>query len=345
MTHHLKPDQFYPGFRILEVTDDFLVGAKGYKLYRLNSTDNRWRPLAKVIDLKNSLLSGNLLTRRFFRAELTRHYSLTDGTQLCIGRKSVFRRGPEDKNFTRCFSVPRGTRPLGICRCRNGFLCFGEYFANRNKGEVHIYGSHDSGKTWEVVFTFPENEINHIHGIFQDPWSDQLWIVTGDLGYECMIAKTTDYFKTLNVLFRGGQEFRTTTLYFYHDHIAFATDSEHIPNRIRYFTRKTLAIRDVCEVQGSVIKGGQCGSLSFFSTAVEKSVVNRSKKCFIWVSKDGLNWKEIFCDKKDFLPLNLFQFGTFEFPDYQMSETQQLYFYGRGLIHTCGKSASVKLDI
>jgi hypothetical protein len=286
-----------------------------------------------------------MLTRRFFRAELTRHYTLDDGTRLCVGRKALFRKGKEDENFTRCFRIMRGTRPLKICICSNGFLFFGEYFSNRDRKEVHIYGSYDRGKSWEIAYTFPENEINHVHGIFQDPWYDQLWIVTGDLEDECIIATTANYFKSINIVFRGGQEFRTTTLYFYPEHISFATDSEHIHNRIRSFNRKSLEIKDISEVQGSVIKGGQCGNLSYFSTAVEKSDANRNNNSYIWISSDGLCWQEVYSDSKDILPSPIFQIGTFEFPEYRTTHTKQLYFNGRALKKTDGKTMVLPIDI
>ena len=96
-------------------------------------------------------------------------------------------------------------------------------------------------------------------------------------------------------------------------------------------------------MQGSVIKGGQVGDVAFISTTVEPSKVNTDKYAHLWVTKDGLHWEERYKAKKDWLP-HIFQFGTFEFPQYYgIEKLERLYFSGRALKGLDGKTTYIDL--
>jgi hypothetical protein len=220
----------------------------------------------------------------------------------------------------------------------------GEYFQNIEKKSVNIYSSIDNGKTWNVAYTYTEGNINHIHGLFLDPYINRIWVATGDRDNECIIGYTEDEFKTFNEVFRGGQEYRTCQLFFYKDFIVFGTDTQYQQNVIKKFDRKTLEITELQKVQGSVIKGGQVGDVAFVSTTVEPSDVNTDKWAHLWVTKDGLHWEEKYKAKKDRLPATLFQFGTFEFPQYYgIDKLERLYFSGRALKGLDGKTTYIDL--
>ena len=299
----------------------------------------------KIKDSKYSLLSHFSLTRRFFRAEITSIIVFQDKSMLALAKKGLYRKDKGSNCFIKCFTIPRGSRPLNLCVTPSGYIFFGEYFQNMNKGSVHIYGSNDNGQNWRIVYTFPEGDVNHIHGLFYDKFSDRVWVVTGDRENECIIGYTDDDFKSFNEVFRGGQEYRTCQLFFYPDFIVFATDSQYIENKIKCFDRNTLEIRELQTVLGSVIKGGQVGEVSFLSTTVEPSDVNKDRYAHLWVTKDGLHWEERFKAKKDWLP-SIFQFGTFEFPQYYLGEgekLERLYFSGRALKGLDGKTTYIDL--
>ncbi len=326
--------------KVLSVSNNKIIGAKGYGLVYLNN--NKWLPYASVDDKKSLLLSKIRLIQRFTRSEITRHYILNSGTELCVARKGIFRKGCNEKKFTKCFTVPRGSRPLNLCEFEDK-IYFGEYFQNVNKEPVHIYCSGDDGKTWYVEYTFNAGEVHHIHGIFNDSFTRSLWVVTGDGNNECVIANTSDNFKSLNIIFRGSQEYRTCNLFFYKDFICFATDTELEQNYIKVFDRKTLGITILKEIQGTAIKGGQVGNISFLSTTVEPSNINKDTYSHLWISSDGKDWREIYSAKKDFLP-HLFQFGSIEFPEFYVNEPlKHLWFSGRALSKIDGKSIVIDL--
>ncbi len=331
--------KIFQNIKVLSVTDNQIIGARGYNLVRYNGTN--WEKYASLDDNKSSLLAKFRLVQRLTRAEINKHYILTSKTELCIARKGIFRKEPKDNTFTKCFAVPRGSRPLNLCE-HDGWIYFGEYFQNVNKESVHIYGSSDDGKTWNVVYTFKPREIHHIHGIFKDPYTQSLYVVTGDGENECIIAKTEDNFQTIDILFRGSQQFRSCNLFFYPDYICFATDTELEQNYIKLVNRKTHNIEIICKIQGTAIKGGQVGNISFLSTTVEPSKVNKDDFSHLWVSFDGISWREIYSAKKDFLP-SLFQFGSIEFPEYNVKSINHLWFSGRALSGIDGKTLTIEL--
>lgn len=306
--------------------------------YWLKDKQNKY----KVND-KFALPSLFALTRRFLRAEITSHYRLGNGDQLAVAKKGFFLCEQGRKTFEKCFSMPRGSKPLNLCFAPSGNIYFGEYFQNMEKQAVNIYCSEDNAKTWHVAYTFEAGNINHIHGLFFDKYTNRIWVATGDRENECIIGYTEDEFKTFVDVFRGGQEYRTCQLFFYKDFIVFGTDTQYEQNVIKKFDRKTLEITELQEVQGSVIKGGQVGDVAFISTTVEPSKVNTDKYAHLWVTKDGLHWEERYKAKKDWLP-HIFQFGTFEFPQYYgIEKLERLYFSGRALKGLDGKTTYIDL--
>ena len=324
-------ERVYNGVKALAVFDDYFVGAKGYRLYNYYF-DGKTKPeyVGRVVDCKYSFFSKFKLTRRFMRAEVNGLYYLSDGSRLTIARKGIFRCEFGSKKFYKCFDIKRGSRPMNLSVTPTGEIYFGEYFANMGKSAVHIYTSKDGGKSWSVAYTFAEGSINHIHGLYWDKYTESIWVVTGDRENECIIGYTKDGFKTLNIVFQGGQEYRSCVLFFYPDSVVYATDSQYIKNEIKRFNRTTREISVMQAVQGSVIKGVQCGDMLLISTAVEPSDVNLDKSAYVWTSADGTNWQQIYQDAKDCLP-SIFQFALFEAPQYYTPTPKYAVFSGRAV--------------
>lgn len=296
----------------------------------------------KVID-KYALPSRFALTRRLLRAEITSFYHLANGNKIAVAKKGFFLCNKGSNTFKKCFAMPRGSKPLNICFAPSGNIYFGEYFQNMDKQTVNIYCSKDNAQSWNIAYTFEAGNINHIHGLFFDKYTNSIWVATGDRENECIIGYTEDEFKSFVEVFRGGQEYRTCQLFFYNDFIVFGTDTQYEQNVIKKFDRKTLEITELQKVQGSVIKGGQVGDVAFISTTVEPSKVNTDKYVHLWVTKDGSHWEERYKAKKDWWP-SIFQFGTFEFPQYYgIEKLERLYFSGRALKGLDGKSTYISL--
>lgn len=321
-----------------------IVISKGDVCNSLSIMSRKTDRSRRIENWKYRLASRCSFTRRLMRAETTGLYFLKDGSEVVIAKDGLFRRQNGERNYSKCFEIPRGSKPLNFCFAPLGNIYFGEYFQNMGKQEVNIYSSGDNGQSWHIAYTFEAGNINHIHGLFFDKYTNRIWVATGDREYECIIGYTEDEFKTFVEVFRGGQEYRTCQLFFYKDFIVYGTDTQYQQNVIKKFDRKTLEITELQEVQGSVIKGGQVGDVAFISTTVEPSKVNTDKYAHLWVTKDGLHWEERYKAKKDWLPSMLFQFGTFEFPQYYgIDKLERLYFSGRALKGLDSKTTYIDL--
>lgn len=307
--------------------------------YKVGNVKNKLT--AKLIDSKYSKFSEYSFFRRLLRAEITTLYILQDNSMLAVAKKGFFKRIPEGGDFSKVFAMPRGSKPLNICILPNGNMYFGEYFQNMNKEAVRIYGSEDGGQTWRVVYTFESGNINHVHGLFFDKYTNRIWVLTGDRDNECIIGYTEDEFQTFNEVLRGGQEYRSCQLFFYKDFIVYATDSQYIENEIRSINRETLEITSLAKIQGSAIKGGQTGQVSYLSTTIEPSKINKDRFSHIWVTKDGIHWEDKFKAEKDCWPA-IFQFGTFEFPQNAYCDGK-LWFSGRALKDYDNKSSYIEI--
>lgn len=316
------------------IGDNTMLLSRGYLL---EETIGKY----KIDDSKFYWPSRFTLIRRLLRAEITSFYQLANADRIAVAKKGLFLQKKGENSFIKSFAMPRGSKPLNLCLALSGNIFFGEYFQNMEKQAVNIYCSEDNARTWHIAYTFEAGNINHIHGLFFDKYTDRIWVATGDRENECIIGYTDDEFKTFLEVFRGGQEYRTCQLFFYKNFVVFGTDTQYQQNVIKKFDRKTLEITELQEVQGSVIKGGQVGDVAFISTTVEPSKVNTDKYAHLWVSKDGLHWEERYKAKKDWLPF-IFQFGTFEFPQNAYCDGR-LWFSGRALKGYDGKSSYIEI--
>ena len=327
--------------KVLIVGNNEIIISRGHRLYRYNLQDDNKSFQVTLQNGVYTLFSVNKYLRRLTRSEIFAVYE-QGNKYLIIAKKGLFVYDSDNKTINKCFDIRRGSKPLNVCLLSNGHLFFGEYFQNPQKQAVSIYCSDDGARTWHVAYTFTAGNINHIHGLFFDKYTNRIWVATGDRENECIIGYTEDEFKTFEEVFRGGQEYRTCQLFFYKDFIVFGTDTQYEQNVIKKFDRKTLELTELQEVQGSVIKGGQVGDVAFISTTVEPSTVNTDKYAHLWVTKDGQHWEEHYKAKKDCLP-SVFQFGTFEFPQYIVDKIDRLYFNGRALSGLDGKITHIEL--
>lgn len=158
------------------------------------------------------------------------------------------------------------------------------------------------------------NGVRHVHGIFVDPYSSNLWVTTGDENDESAIWRSTDGFRTVERIISGSQQTRVVGLLFTKDHIYFGSDSERESNYLWRLERNTLKTEMLCYVDGSVLGAGYaCGGMCF-STAVEPSNANSSKSAALWWSRDGEQWTRLRSFKKDVWPMRLFQYGQIMIP-------------------------------
>lgn len=158
-------------------------------------------------------------------------------------------------------------------------------------------------------------EIRHIHGIYQDPFTQKVWISTGDFGEEAALWETDAAFSKVEKIISGSQQTRAIKLLFTKDYIYYGSDTPKEQNYISRMHRETRTIEQLTKVGSSVFHGTKVGDWLFFSTAIEPSEVNKTKQAEVWASPNGTDWKCILKFKKDIWSMKYFQYGQVFFPN------------------------------
>ena len=239
---------------------------------------------------------------------------ITESIMVIVENNRIYRVNLESGKVEAVFEDFQGRRPLFMCQALNGDLYFGEYYNNASRDPVRIFASRDQGLTFEKVYTFQKNTIRHVHGIFSDSYSGDIWVTTGDTDQESWIWKTGDGFQSLVPIIGGDQQYRAVQLLFSETHVYFGSDTPLERNHLFRLDRKTGSVETLQEIQGSVFYGAKVGDYLFFSTVVEPSSVNQDKNVYLWGSGDGMDWQVINSFRKDLLPEKLFQYGQIRFP-------------------------------
>lgn len=120
-------------------------------------------------------------------------------------------------------SGPAGVTPSAFCEHHDVFY-LGEYPLATNT-TPRIWRSVDRGHSWSMALTIPE--VRHVHAIQVDPYTDDLWVTTGDAGEACRIGRLRDTgggSLDFEVVASGGQRFRAVELAFTSEAIVWGVD-------------------------------------------------------------------------------------------------------------------------
>jgi hypothetical protein len=216
-------------------------------------------------------------------------------------------------DFQVTHQLQRGTRPLHICSTPTGHVFWGEYFDNKDRSEVYIYGSLDGGRTWQIVYTFAATQIRHIHNIVYDQWRRCLWVLTGDYGNECRILRASPDFKYVDEVLTGNQQTRAVAAVPAPEGLYFASDTP-LEHDYIYRLNDKGKVHQLCGIPSSAIGGCSNRDGIFVSTMVEPSDLNKTRDATVFASGDGENWSQVAKWRKDRWSMRLFQYGTALFP-------------------------------
>lgn len=105
-------------------------------------------------------------------------------------------------------SGPMGVLPTALCS-RSGTVYLGEYPLDTG-ATPRILRSTDAGRSWSTTVSLPD--VRHVHAVQHDPYTDELWVTTGDTDAESRIYRLRD--GTLDVVGGGSQRWRAVELAF-----------------------------------------------------------------------------------------------------------------------------------
>jgi len=254
------------------------------------------------------------LLRRLGRLWLRELIRLDNGDLLGIVRRSIIRLTSGVEQFQRVFQVKGGGRPRGLTLTPLGHIFVGEYRATRRSEPLRIWGSTDSGLTWDQVYVLPPGRAKHIHNLIWDQYRQGIWVLTGDHDEETAFLFTADEFKTVTEFVKGRQEFRACHLFCQPDGLYYGTDSERAPNWFVHLDINTGELTKLQPLPGSCLYGARLAGKYFLSTTVEPSKVNLCKRPALWVSADLCRWQQVMDFEKDRWPAGAFGFGTVMLP-------------------------------
>lgn len=304
------------GIRVLAWDGEALYGCRGYQVVRLRAGKGaEWEDVARFRPVWwRKITSRFALSYRLMRDGFHTLAILSDGTLVGPVPGAIVTRTPDSDEFQVTHRGQRGTRPLHVTAVPSGSIYWGEYFDNRERVEVHIYGSTDRGRTWQIAYTFPAGSIRHVHNIVYDRWGDCLWILTGDEGAECKVLRASCDLRSVHEVLAGNQQARAVAAIPTQAGLYLSTDTPFEKNHVYRLDRKGNVVR-VGELASSSIYGCRVGEAIFFSTMIEPSAVNTGREVQLVGSKDGTNWQVLAGWRKDDWPMRYFQYGNAFLPD------------------------------
>lgn len=297
------------------------------------------------ISRKERYLGWSKYATRLLRFGIRAAIALDDKTVVFSIDNMLFEIDITNGNLSKGWNCGEGIRPLIFTDVRSvegldDGIYFGGYLSNMDKNPVNIY-RRVSNDEWQVVYTFPQGVINHVHNIVADPFRNCLWVFTGDFDESSAIWKVTDNFKKVECFASGNQKYRGCVVHVLPEGLLYATDAPFADDYIYLMNPETKEVQEIFPIHGSCIYGCKWKDKYVFSSTVEGDGRNTSKMEFLFGRKRGAGikddyvhmymgnlqegFKEIYKEKKDRLPYYTFQFGVFKFPD-GLNNSDTLYF-------------------
>ncbi len=301
----------FPG-RVHWVDDDVVLASRGRCIFVSRDRGETWKNLCAIpLPLLKRIRSAFKLSRRLLRFDVEHVARLGEDFLFLAFREIWIYRG-DSRTIEKAQHSIVGSRPLNLCRVDDRHLYYGEYRGNLERSPVHVWGSKDGGIHWKPAHEF--TTVRHVHGVYKDPYSESIWITTGDYDNECYLWKTDDQFASVDRVLGGSQQERCTTLLFTADHVYYGTDSPLEQNYLYRFSRDSLEVERLQSVGGPILQGYQAGGTLLFSTDCEPTDVNYSGVSEVWYSNNGKDWKTLATFPKDIWHLKYFQYGQVKFP-------------------------------
>lgn len=316
---------------LLAVDKSFYYWYKGGHIYISKEEKDKKTKLPGSLFFKKNifkrLFSHSRLLSRIFRLypravikDNNHFYFCFDSSIYCFDAVNGVRESHRVRENTRT--------PLNLTLAttsKGSLLMYGEYGWNEGSDEVRIVGTYDRSN-WKTLFVFPPKTIRHIHNIIWDNEKNVFIILTGDNDEESGFIEIDSDFTSFKKVLFGKQKFRSCFAFKCKGKYYYATDTPLEKNYL--FRIDEQQIVPVCGLSGSAIFSyEQCGKW-YFSTSVEQDPNlpfllhclsnKKAPGIFDYYSRVYLfnefgNAIEIYREKKDILPMWLFQFGNISF--------------------------------
>lgn len=246
------------------------------------------------------------LLRRIFRLGIY-HFVKHNDRFIIFMNKRIYILNTGGK-LLREFKLSHGTGPLNVLY-HESQVYFGEYYRNSNRKSVKIFRLDIDNEMLDVVYSFKENTVRHIHNIHY--FNKSFIVLTGDLDDESFIYRFSSDFTKRQVLFGGSQRFRAVSVLFSDDTLIIPSDTPFEKNFIRRYSITEKKELDKVSIKGSSFHNIAIDNTFFVTTVVEPSKVNRCDYVYIYTSDTGNQWSSLASFKKDKYPRRLHIFTRY----------------------------------
>lgn len=309
-----------PGHFPLCFVDDVLYTSCGSEIHAWASLDPAASECIGSLPRQplSRLIGGLRPAERLLRLGVS-HLVVTEERAVAIADKQVYvSEGSGLRRWVCVGSLARGWRPggrpmrFGMDAWR-GEVLIGEYASNPRRGPMHVYAVEPSGLV--VRHRFPAGSVRHIHAVQRDPFTDQLWVTTGDYGRECRILRSGDGMRSAELIGSGDQSWRATALLFDEDAVYWGMDSPLERCQVFRWDRTTRRRHAIGELPGPIWHA--CANRAgwrLFSTAVEPSHRFSDPRAFLYGGVRDRPLREMMDIHKDSWSVRWFQPGLILFP-------------------------------
>jgi hypothetical protein len=308
--------------------DGNLWASRGMKIYKMEKGSREFTRIAHVpTGLTVLWLRDFSIVRRLLIRPECIEMTVTgngDINALSAGRMWLLKSG--EKKFSETYRLAhygfgdQGIRNDGILNVGGSTVYLGEYFQNSSRTNVNILKGIDGGKGWTKAFDFKPGQIRHIHALQKDPYSDSLWVCTGDSDEESIIGCSVDEFKTITEIGRGSQLWRVCQLVFTENEVIWGTDNGDAKIAGIYgWNRKTSELKKYCSIPGAVFFGTRLrGGTIVMSTNREGMANEKDDKVRLFIMHDDGSIKAVECGTwKHKKPGFWFKYAMCRFQRYQ----------------------------
>jgi hypothetical protein len=292
-----------PGLVARRVEPDGTIWAtRGFALYRRPPDADDFNFEARLPCPWNAaaLLRSDLVRSYLRTYDVGHPFWLASGSLLVSAGGWLWRRARDERRFRQVFrlrfwgrGVGRGILHNGLVQLRSGRILFGEYFRNDRRVPVRLYASDDDGQSWRVAHELPAGRVRHLHAVVEDPYSDEVWLCTGDHDQESFLARSSDGGQHFEVVGGGSQAWRACCVLFTREHVYWGADtSKYVEHRNIYRLRRSEVTPEPLQaVDGAVEFGVRLGGdLLAFSTSRTgyEDPADRSPR--LWIGRGSGPW-------------------------------------------------------
>ena len=305
----LKIERIIPDLRIHTIINDSLVASRGYKIYKSEDGGETWEFCNKLpMQCYKQFLSKNRLVSRFMRIGISQIKQISEDKLLICCDRNMFL---SDLSFSYFKSI---NIPIRFFQLLDNSICvtseyvyYGEYFPNVRRKEVNIFRSKD-GLDWEVIYSFPERSIKHVHVLQYDALSDKIWFSTGDADKECILGFTDLNFSNLTIIGKNSQKWRTLEFVFTEDSVYWGMDTPLVQSMLLSYNRKSKKVEKISNFDGPIYNTKKIAKGFILATDTEGGKGEWDNKAHLWYSPNLYDWEDCISYEKDIFP-NLFGFG------------------------------------